>query len=104
MVGRAQETTCTGGRPGGSDQVAGVAEDRVAEDGPQRLGAVVAHVLEQQQAGAGHEFGGADAARRRDQRVVPAVDDEGRHLQPTQPIGTVADARMAAIWRPVPSG
>ena len=40
----------------------GVIEDRLGEQRPERLGAVVAHVLDQQQARAGDELGGALAA------------------------------------------
>ncbi len=57
----------------------GVRLDGVAEVFPQLPGSVMAHVRDQQQPGAGDELGGAPAAAWVDQRVVQAVDHEGRH-------------------------
>ena len=69
---------------------AACADDRTDDDRPERLGAVVAHVLDLDERGAGHELGGAAATARVDQRVVEAVDHQHRHPHLAERSGAVA--------------
>ena len=67
-----------------------VGADDLDDERPELLGQIVAHVLQQQQLRAGHELGGAQAPGGVDERVVAAVNHEGRGRELCEALAAVA--------------
>jgi hypothetical protein len=79
--------------------------DGINEMRPQRRGAVVAHVLGQEEPAAGNQLGGPPAPAGVDEGVVETVDDERGDLKGRECLGAGTVARMiAASCRGTPAG